>query len=186
MAIKAGLVGVNPKGVDHNGMPIGSSGDTAKQLEANGNKFYFAYDETTQKYGYKLNGAGEFIPFDQAGAVGINIPNASITGLTIDEHFEYIDGGFEVSDGMCYGDITLLYKTQATSGAVPIISGLPNADNTTNVHRFTSSSSPTFNSTHNPEGALISTGGILTNSNWNYISSVGNYFRYLVVFKISS
>ena len=52
MAIKAGLVGVNPKGVDKNGMPLRAIGTVNEtQLTANGKQFHFAYDETSEKYG---------------------------------------------------------------------------------------------------------------------------------------
>ena len=37
------------------------------ELTANGNKFYFAYNSSTGKYGYRLNGSGTFVPFGGTG-----------------------------------------------------------------------------------------------------------------------
>lgn len=113
MAIKAGLVGVNPKGVDKNGMPIasGGSGVDEAQLTANGKKFFFAYDETSEKYGYKLDGAGDFIPFEStAGNIGLNIPNPTMEGVVYDDtKIEYVSGGYQTveteSGIMLYADI---------------------------------------------------------------------------------
>lgn len=106
MAIKAGLVGVNPKGVDKNGMPKGGEAD--KQLTANGKKFFFAYDETSEKYGYKLDGTGDFIPFESAGGGPGWVKPANLTteGLTY-QNLEYVSGGYCIQDGICYIDICL-------------------------------------------------------------------------------
>lgn len=110
MAIKAGLVGVNPKGVDHNGMPKGGEAD--KQLTANGKKFFFAYDETSKKYGYKLDGTGDFIPFEStAGTIGLNIPDPTMEGIVYDDtKIEYVSGGYQTVESesgiMLYADIT--------------------------------------------------------------------------------
>lgn len=132
MAIKAGLVGVNPKGVDKNGMPIGSGGanveaeiqqinlDIAQlqaskvgigQLTANNKAFNFAYDSTTEKYGYKLDDTGDFHPFDgAAGTIGLNIPNPTMEGVVYDDtKIEYVSGGYQtvVTEAgiMLYADI---------------------------------------------------------------------------------
>lgn len=144
MAIKAGLVGVNPKGVDKNGMPIGSGGanveaeieqinlDIAQlqaskvgvgQLTANNKAFHFAYDSTSEKYGYKLDGTGDFIPFEQAGGGPgwVTPANLETTGLTYNSYIEYTDGGYEIIDGVCYFDLTIHQKT---SGA-GTINGMP-------------------------------------------------------------
>lgn len=125
MAIKAGLVGVNPKGVDHNGMPIASDGNSVKetQLTANGKKFFFAYDETSEKYGYKLDGAGDFIPFESAGGGQgwVEPANLSHEALTLSENIDLINGGFVEVDGMVYVDITY----HKTNGSIATFSGLP-------------------------------------------------------------
>ena len=134
MAIKAGLVGVNPKGVDKNGMPISSGGGSVdaytkaetnallagkvnnSQLTANNKAFHFAYDATSGKYGYKLNGTGEFIPFESAGGDGWVTPADLITtGITYNR-CEYVEGGYKENDGVVYIDI-IVSATYTGSGA---------------------------------------------------------------------
>ena len=157
MAIKAGLVGVNPKGVDKNGMPIGSGGSadaytkaetnallngkvSNSQLTANDKGFYFAYDATSQKYGYKLDGAGDFIPFEQAGAAvdGWNKPADLITtGLTYDTAFTYVSGGYVTKDGVTYLDLTVA-NTETGSSIVQVY-GLPHPTRNTSVLVYTGS-----------------------------------------------
>lgn len=125
MAIKAGLVGVNPKGVDHNGMPIASGGNSVKetQLTANGKKFFFAYDETSEKYGYKLDGAGDFIPFESAGGGPgwVKPAELSDTGLEVSQYLQIKSGGYYVDsdNGIVVVDI-VVYKLGGTS-----IAGFP-------------------------------------------------------------
>lgn len=143
MAIKAGLVGVNPKGVDKNGMPIGSGGanveaeiqqinlDIAQlqaskvgigQLTANNKAFNFAYDSTTEKYGYKLDGTGDFIPFESAGGGSGWVAPADLitTGITY-TRCSHVSGGYVVIDDMVYVDIII----QRTSTSAASIAGLP-------------------------------------------------------------
>lgn len=160
MAIKAGLVGVNPKGVDKNGMPIGSGGGGDSytktesdrryytklavdqmlgskvgvgQLTANNKTFNFAYDSTSEKYGYKLDGTGDFIPFDGAGAgvPGWNTPaNPITTGLTY-TNLTFVEGGYVIDeDGICILDMIVLHNdTSVTS----YINGLPRGKNGNDV-----------------------------------------------------
>lgn len=126
MALKAGLVGVNPKGVDKNGMPIGSggSGVDEAQLTANGKKFFFAYDETSEKYGYKLDGAGDFIPFESAGSGPGWVKPADLitTGLQY-YRCEYVEGGYYIDGKLLYVDIVVKVTN---SGAV--VYGFPAYD----------------------------------------------------------
>lgn len=169
MAIKAGLVGVNPKGVDKNGMPIGSGGSSGDaytksetnallagkvsnaQLTANSKAFHFAYDETSGKYGYKLNGVGDFIPFEStAGNIGLNIPNPTMEGSVYDDtKIEYVSGGYQtvVSEAgiMLYGDI--IFKGLSSGyGNTPVtlpfyapsIIGLQATDTKSNVDAWAS------------------------------------------------
>mgnify|MGYP007122047718 CR=1 FL=1 len=128
MAIKAGLVGVNPKGVDHNGMPIASDGNSVKetQLTANGKKFFFAYDETSEKYGYKLDGAGDFIPFESAGGGPGWVKPASLSteGLGYTE-CTYVEGGYYVDGDICIVDIIV----QGSTSSSRFITGLPRGVN---------------------------------------------------------
>lgn len=143
MAIKAGLVGVNPKGVDKNGMPIGSGGanveaeirqinlDIAQleaskvgigQLTANNKAFHFAYDSTSEKYGYKLDGTGDFIPFESAGGgPGWVKPAEPLTDMTLSSSIRLVKGGYAVDNQNVYVDIVV--ETVSSSNAK--ISGLP-------------------------------------------------------------
>lgn len=122
MALKAGLVGVNPKGVDKNGMPIasGGSGVDEAQLTANGKKFFFAYDETSEKYGYKLDGAGDFIPFESAGGGPGWVKPAELSSSGIASSTTYreiVEGGQVKIDGINYVDI-ILHQTATASGNI--------------------------------------------------------------------
>lgn len=115
MAIKAGLVGVNPNGVDNSDMPI------ASKFKAGDKTYKFASDDNGA-IGY-IDSDGVFHPFSGAGVIGFNIPNATITGLSmkevIDEQSVDLDfdatGGYEVSDGMVYVDITLAFTPQSNN-----------------------------------------------------------------------
>ena len=134
MAIKAGLVGVNPKGVDHNGMPIASggsgSGVSEAQLTANGKQFFFAYDETSEQYGYKLDGAGDFIPFEGAGGDGWVAPADSITTGLGYTNLDYVEGGYKTENGICILDITVLHTNTTI---VSYLTGLPRSKNSSEV-----------------------------------------------------
>ena len=146
MAIKAGLVGVNPKGVDKNGMPIGSGGanveaeiqqinlDIAQlqaskvgigQLTANNKAFHFAYDSTSEKYGYKLDGTGDFIPFEQAGGGPGWVKPAELvtTGLTPASGVTIEEGGYynDTTNHIAYIDVVF----STTSSASAPITGFP-------------------------------------------------------------
>lgn len=128
MAIKAGLVGVNPKGVDKNGMPIGSGGGSVdaytkaetdtllngkvsnSQLTANNKAFHFAYDNTSEKYGYKLDGTGDFIPFEQAGGGPGWVKPADLTTEGLQQsRLTVVDGGYfvDTETGIVYIDLTV-------------------------------------------------------------------------------
>lgn len=138
MALKAGLVGVNPKGVDKNGMP--KAGDTytkleinqmmssyvpVSQLRANNKDFNFAYDSTTEKYGYKAGADGEFVPFEGAGVIGMNLPDAIMTGVTLASGIELVKGGYQFDDnGVLYFDITV--TNNGSSSVSAPLSGMPN------------------------------------------------------------
>lgn len=142
MAIKAGLVGVNPKGVDKNGMPIGSSGSvdaytkaetntllngkvSNSQLTANNKAFHFAYDSTSEKYGYKLDGTGDFIPFESAGGGPGWVKPAELitTGLTVNQFIEITSGGYYDDGTTVYVDIIV----KQIDGGAGRVMGLPKA-----------------------------------------------------------
>lgn len=110
MALKAGRVGVHPSQVDISGHIIGGESVDAytksqadakfvnkSQLKANNKNFNFAYDETSGKYGYKLNSDGEFIPFSSgsAGGLGINLTDPSIDGVSKYSGTEILEGGYQ-------------------------------------------------------------------------------------------
>lgn len=141
MALKAGLVGVNPNGVDKNGMP--KMGDTytkleinqmmaskvpVSQLRANNKDFTFAYDSTSEKYGYKAGADGEFVPFDGAGGGPGWVPPANLitTGLTY-TNCEYVSGGYQIIGDLLYVDIIV----RRTSSANAYINTLPTLKFTT-------------------------------------------------------
>ena len=135
MAIKAGLVGVNPKGVDKNGMPIASGGGSVdaytktetdallngkvsnSQLTANNKTFNFAYDATNEKYGYKLDGTGDFIPFESAGGGPGWVKPAELTqeGLVVSQYCPIISGGYMIGNDLCYVDIVVQKVGSSTS-----------------------------------------------------------------------
>lgn len=137
MALKAGRVGVNPSQVDMAGNVIGGSSDTYTkleidqmmgskvgigQLEANNKDFYFAYDATTQKYGYKLDNTGDFHPFEEGGSgrAGWNRPADLITTGLTPTNCQIIDGGYYIDNGVCIIDIcvksTSSYSNKSISG----------------------------------------------------------------------
>lgn len=132
MALKAGRVGVDPSQVDMAGKIVGggSGSDsytkaeadakfatktetatlaTKASLTANGKEFTFAYDEATQQYGFKLDGTGEFIPFDEGGsAIGwVEPPELIRTGLNPQSGITIISGGYQVLNSVCYVDIII-------------------------------------------------------------------------------
>lgn len=145
MAIKAGRVGVAPDQVDMSGRIVGEGSDAytkaesdakfatktelsgkvpVSQLTANSKEFYFAYDETSEKYGYKAGATGEFHPFEEGGSGGIGWvtpPDLIQTGLTPTDNMTIISGGYKVVDNMCY--IDLVYRK--TSSSAGYITGFP-------------------------------------------------------------
>ena len=202
MAIKAGLVGVNPKGVDKNGMPIGSGGasDTytkleinqmlaskvgVGQLEANNHSFNFAYDSTSEKYGYKLDGTGDFIPFEQAGGGPGWVKPAELTteGLTDSQYLKIRSGGYYVDtdNGKVIIDI-VVYKLGSTT-----ISGLPAGERTENLYLSANysatesdvvdnySSNATLGCVSDPSGSALTSSSMTPVSNVNYIHAWGMY-----------
>ena len=131
MALKAGVVGVNPNGVDKNGMPktdtaaISAEVDAiAANLKANNKDFVFAYDGTSQKYGYKAGADGDFVPFNSGGggAGWVKPSDLITTGLT-PTACTIEDGGYIENDGEIIFDLLLHY-----TGSINLkISGLPHA-----------------------------------------------------------
>lgn len=137
MSLRAGRVGVAPSEVDEQGHIVGGGGggssytkaetDTLlaakankSTLTANSKEFNFAYDATTQKYGYKAGADGEFVPFEGAGGgQGLVLDNLITTGLTF-EACSYVKGGYQIVDGILYIDITVI-----RTGSDSYIKGFP-------------------------------------------------------------
>lgn len=201
MALKSGRVGVNPKAVDRYGMP--RPGDVytktesdAKyatktqvnacvpktQLTANSKDFIFAYDETTEKYGYKAGATGDFVPFNSGGggAGWVKPSDLITTGLT-PTACTIEDGGYIEDSGEVIFDLLLHY-----TGSVNLkISGLPaatatryflyiqgdSANDVENVHEFTSGNSSYINSS----GDLIISSSYI--STGKYIHIFGQYTK---------
>ena len=140
MALKAGRVGVAPSEVDEQGHIVGGGGggdsytkaetDTLlaakankSTLTANNKEFNFAYDATSQKYGYKAGADGEFVPFEGAGGgQGLVLDNLITTGLTF-EGCTYVKGGYQIIDGTIYIDVTVTHTSNQSSNIS--ISGFP-------------------------------------------------------------
>lgn len=148
MALKAGRVGVAPSQVDMAGNIVGGGSDsytkaeadakfatksetaafaTKAQLTANEKEFTFAYDATTQKYGYKLDGTGDFHPFESAAA-GLILPDRVTTGLTFPGNLKFEEGGYQIIDDICYFDI-ILKNSGGTVSSGTIIENAPNCLN---------------------------------------------------------
>ncbi len=144
MALKAGRVGVNPSQVDMAGNVIGGGGgDTYTkleidqmlgskvgigQLEANNKDFYFAYDETSQKYGYKLDGTGDFHPFEEGGSGGIGWvkpPDLTSEGIT-GTRCTILNGGYYDDGEFIYIDILVQRSSTSTASLAGFPAGTGN------------------------------------------------------------
>jgi len=113
MSLKAGRVGVAPSQVDTFGNIIGGGGGDAytkaqsdakyvnkNQLKANNENFYFAYDNSTGKYGYKLGASGDFHPFSSATSKYLLPLTENYETLTPASGIHFVSGGVEtVSSG---------------------------------------------------------------------------------------
>lgn len=133
MALKAGRVGLDPKYVTPEGAPVSNTEQieleieqlqTSKvgigQLTANNKGFYFAYDATSQKYGYKLDGTGDFIPFEEGGIGWVppfDIPERQY--ITMTSGVTKVSGGFykKSNDHHCYIDIVVKLESGSVSGS---------------------------------------------------------------------
>ena len=199
MALKAGRVGVNPSQVDMAGNVIGGSSDTYTkleidqmlgskvgigQLEANNKDFYFAYDATTQKYGYKLDNTGDFHPFEEGGSGGIGWvkpPVLSHDTLVFPEGSAYIDGGYflDTDNNICYVD--LICSKLGGSGGVTV-SGFPSGK-TAKLFAYRSSSELSsddayFNDYSSIDAFEKNTSGELALASWSalgYMRVIGMY-----------
>lgn len=142
MALKANRVGVAPTEVDSLGRIKTSSSDTYTKsevdtllnnkvsnshLKANGKNFYFAYDAETDSYGYKLNGQGDFIPFNKATDKFLwNLSDT--TGLTFGDNIDFLGGGYQEITNSDVQTITFSFKFKVktdSTGSMKFISGFP-------------------------------------------------------------
>lgn len=144
MALKAGRVGVNPRGIDKEGMPaldtsayynkteadakfatntaLAEKADQSN-LTANSKDFIFAY--SGGKYGYKAGSTGDFHPFEEAGVTvygWVKPANLVRTGLNIASGCTVDDGGYAEIDGQIVIDVTFHCNAQMTTpiGAWPV------------------------------------------------------------------
>lgn len=93
------------------------------QLNANSKDFYFAYDSTSQKYGYKAGSDGDFVPFESAGGPGWVAPAELVTtGITYGSTFSYVDGGyyFDSTNKYVYIDIRVSKSSAGSTSAVNV------------------------------------------------------------------
>lgn len=207
MALKAGRVGVNPKAVDRYGMPrpgdvYTKSEADAKyatktqvnacvpktQLKANSKDFIFAYDSTSEKYGYKAGADGDFVPFDSGASGGygwIAPADLSHDDLTFPEGSTYISGGYyaDTDNDMLY--IDLVCSKLGTSGGVTV-TGFPTVSGSSKLLAFTCASAQStpddyFTDYSSVNAFEISISGLALNS-W---SSIG-YMRLIGMIKLSS
>lgn len=140
MALKAGRVGVAPDQIDISGQIKTPSTSYTKtevnallaekadaedlddkvdvaDLTANGKQFLFAYDETTEKYGYKAGASDEFHPFEGAAGNGIVLSDPIMTGITPrDSSIEDVSGGYMLIDNIYYLHIKAKLKIDASGG----------------------------------------------------------------------
>lgn len=135
MALKAGRVGVDKSEVDIHGKIIlktptdvytKTQADNKfvnkNQLKANDKNFYFAYDETSGKYGYKLGATGDFNPFSNGGGSLWNVPEDlppfSVIGSSLAPEIEVISDNSKIdySKNLLYIDLDINVGSAYTSG----------------------------------------------------------------------
>ena len=188
MALKAGRVGVNPRGVDKEGMPaIDTSAyynktqiDSAlatkadqRNLTANSKDFVFAY--SGGKYGYKAGATGDFHPFEEAGVTYFGwVPPADLitTGLTLGDHVSLLSGGYKTDGIITYVNIVLEITDNITANEalVTFPTGIPRSNANMLMRVFSTVASEMDNA--NPAPVLVGTDGVLKALN-NY--PVENY-----------
>ena len=194
MAIKAGLVGVNPKGVDKNGMPIGSGGanveaeiqqinlDIAQlqaskvgvgQLTANNKAFHFAYDSTSEKYGYKLDGTGDFIPFESAGGEGWVTPASLISAELNFIGVEYVSGGYYIDDDTVYVDMVV----KIIEAGSRYVEGLPLANSASHLLVVDNNDTEAVASYNNASASFTVTNG--TRTAYFYVSPANSEYNHI-------
>lgn len=141
MALKAGRVGVRPDQIDMAGQVKTPSTSYTKtevnallavkadaedlddkvdvsDLTANNKQFVFAYDAESEKYGYKLDGEGDFHPFEEGGSGGIGWvkpPELINTGISFTDYHQYVSGGYYIENGVCYVDIVVYLTGNSNS-----------------------------------------------------------------------
>ena len=101
MALKAGLVGVNPDILDNS--------DRVTALTDGNKKLTFVYDEASDQPGFKIND-GDFRPFEKAGVTcmgWVKPADLSQEGLTASSDIEIASGGYTIDDGKVIIDIVI-------------------------------------------------------------------------------
>lgn len=118
LASKADVDSVYPKqAID---ALLGAKADKST-LTANEKEFNFAYDSTTQKYGYKAGSDGQFNPFLEAGDFygWVTPANLSEDWTLEQSYLSNKSGGYVVHDGLVYIDVFIT----RSSGTSSIASG---------------------------------------------------------------
>ena len=120
MALKAGLVGVNPDILDNS--------DRVTALSDGNKKLTFVYDEASDQPGFKIND-GDFHPFEKAGVTcmgWVKPADLSVDDLTPNENVEIASGGIFIKGNDVFVDMVLKNKGNSN---IPInttlVSGFP-------------------------------------------------------------
>lgn len=98
------------------------------QLTANSKEFNFAYDSTSQKYGYKAGSDGAFTPFEEAGVTimgWVKPAELSIGSIVLDSGIAYDAGGYCIKDGVLYMDMIVHNTSSKSATSISISSSLP-------------------------------------------------------------
>lgn len=130
MALPAGRKGVNSKSVDHYGNVIGGGGGSGSYTKQESDAKYepktniggFMFREEDGQPQYK-SPTGEWVNFSSGGGIGFNVPEPTTENLSY-RYTEYVSGGYQVDNNVCYIDITVTLTVNLSGQS--FITGLPN------------------------------------------------------------
>lgn len=108
MALPAGRVGVKRTSVDWQGNAKGNGGSsdtyTKQQIDSKFGGLTFRDNEGTPQV---KTADGEWVNFNSGGGIGFSIP-ADVLRTDLEfSKFTLIEGGYAISEGICYIDVTL-------------------------------------------------------------------------------
>ena len=128
MALKAGLVGVNPDILDNS--------DRVTALSDGNKKLTFVYDEASDQPGFKIND-GDFRPFEKAGVTCFGwVKPANVTRIGLVPYTNVdikVGSGIFVDGDDVYVDMVLTPWGAAPAAGAAVVSGLPAADDTKKI-----------------------------------------------------